>query len=251
MVPPSGGRPVAHSALVASNPVQTHRREAAARAAELARCRGHQCAVPAGGLIPARAANLTLPRNGTGARLRNRSLLRQARSQSASPGRCGTPRKPSEGWMRSRRLPRNGRSSRPPGRVVTTWDRARWALIRWIAVMHERIRQFEAGESAKPVLRQFIFDENRGREVARRGGGWRGRSGNWRRPASGPPRLRAKPRGSRPVNGAGRRQCEPNARGDRPAPGRNVTDPDSRLMQDTDGGHRQGCSAQPASAGMA
>jgi len=33
--------------------------------------------------------------------------------------------------------------------------------------MRERIRRFEAGEGPKPVLGQFSFDENRGREIAR------------------------------------------------------------------------------------
>ena len=153
--------------------------------------------------------------------------------------------------MRSRRLPRNGRSSRLPGRVVTTWDRARWALIRWIAVMHERIRQFEAGEGAKPVLRQVSFDENPGPGgrpgAAMDGAGGAGTGGCPRagRRGFGPNREAAVAL-TVPVGGSAGQTPAATA-----GPGRNVTDPYSRLMQGTDGGHRQGCSAQPASAGMA
>jgi hypothetical protein len=181
--------------------------------------------------------------------LRSRSLLRQARAQSASPGRCGTLRKPSEGWMRSRRLPRNGRSSRPPGRVVTTWDRARWALIQWIAVTHERIREFETGAGPKPVLRQFSFDENRGPgrrpRAAVDGAGGAGTGGCPRagRRGFGPNGEAAVPLTVPAAAVQAKRPRRP------PGPRAQRHRSGQRLMQGTDGGHLRGCSAQPAVSG--
>jgi transposase len=119
-----------------------------------------------------------------------------------------------------------------------------------IAVMRERIRRFDAGEEPKPVLGQFSFDEDRGREVARarrwlaraerelaaareRVAARSGQGGEAAAPPAVPGGGRWGPRGQ-------------GTRNERPGARRNVTDPDSRMMQDADGGQIQGYNAQLA-----
>ena len=116
-----------------------------------------------------------------------------------------------------------------------------------ISVMRERIRRFEAGEGPKPNPGPFSFDENRGREVAR-ARRWVARAEQElaaaRQRAAAPP---AEPPGEMAVPGGGRRgPRSKDAREERPAARRNVTDPDSRPMQGADGGQLQGYNAQLA-----
>lgn len=120
-----------------------------------------------------------------------------------------------------------------------------------IAVMRERIRRFEAGEGTKPNLGPFSFDDNKGREVAR-ARRWVARAERElaaarqraaEPPAEPPTEMAAAPA----VPGGGRRGPRSKAaHEDRPAARRNVTDPDSRLMQGADGGQLQGYNAQLA-----
>jgi hypothetical protein len=70
-------------------------------------------------------------------------------------------------------------------------DKEKIAKREEIVLMRERIRRFEAGQGPKPVPGQFSFDENRGREVARPGGGWRGPNESWPPPGSRQPHPRA------------------------------------------------------------
>jgi transposase len=132
-------------------------------------------------------------------------------------------------------------------------DKEKAAKREEIALMRERIRRFEADEGPKPVLGQFSFDENRGREVAR-ARRWMARAerelaaARQRAAASSgqPGEAAAQP----PVPGGGRRgQRRANTRGSRPIARRNVTDPDSRLMHGADGGQLQGYNAQLAVSG--
>ncbi|MEU0486096.1 transposase [Streptosporangium sp. NPDC006013] len=118
-----------------------------------------------------------------------------------------------------------------------------------IAVMRERIRRFEAGEGLKPHLGPFSFDENRGREVAR-AKRWvaraeqelvAARAGR----ASPPPECGQADLS--PVPGGGRHGPRGiTTKDERPVARRNVTDPDSRLMHDRNGGAIQGYNAQLA-----
>jgi len=128
-------------------------------------------------------------------------------------------------------------------------EREKAAKRQEIAVMRERIRRFEAGEGPKPNLGPFSFDEDRGREVAR-ARRWVTRAERElaaaRQAASAPA---AQPDGTAAVAvpGGGRRgQRGQKSRDDRPAARRNVTDPDSRLMQDANGGQVQSYNAQLA-----
>lgn len=119
--------------------------------------------------------------------------------------------------------------------------------------MRERIRRFEAGEGPKPVLGQFSFDENRGREVAR-ARRWLARAERElaaaREHATAPSGQGGEAAASPGVPGRGRRGPRgTDTRGERPAARRNVTDPDSRMMQDADGGQVQGYNAQLAVSG--
>ena len=128
-------------------------------------------------------------------------------------------------------------------------EREKAAKRQEIAVMRERIRRFEAGEGPKPNPGPFSFDEDRGREVAR-ARRWVTRAERElaaaRQAASAPA---AQPDGTAAVAvpGGGRRgQRGQKSRDDRPAARRNVTDPDSRLMQDANGGQVQSYNAQLA-----
>jgi transposase len=164
-------------------------------------------------------------------------------------------------FIEATRSGRNDAGSRPAGadpaaiagaRLQAARDRLereKAAKRQEIAVMRERIRRFEAGEGPKPNLGPFSFDEDKGREVAR-ARRWVTRAERElaaaRQPASGP--------GAQPgedaaaaVPGGGRRGQRGAKSGDeRPAARRNVTDPDSRLMQGADGGQLQGYNAELA-----
>ncbi|MFB9840023.1 transposase [Actinoallomurus acaciae] len=118
-----------------------------------------------------------------------------------------------------------------------------------IAVMRERIRRFEAGEGPKPNLGPFSFDENRGQQVAR-AKRWVARAE--RELAAARARTSSPPSESQqadltPVPGGGRHGPRGiKSKDERPVARCNVTDPDSRLMQDRNGGTIQGYNAQLA-----
>ncbi|MFD0884686.1 transposase [Streptosporangium algeriense] len=118
-----------------------------------------------------------------------------------------------------------------------------------IAVMRERIRRFEAGEGPKPHLGPFSFDENRGQQVAR-AKRWVTRAERElvavrARQASPPPECEQADLS--PVPGGGRHRPRGiAAKDERPLARRNVTDPDSRLMHDRNGGAIQGYNVQLA-----
>lgn len=118
-----------------------------------------------------------------------------------------------------------------------------------IAVMHERIRRFEVGQGPKPNLGPFSFDENRGQQVAR-AKRWVTRAE--RELASARARTASSPSEHQqadltPVPGGGRHgPRSAKTKDERPVARRNVTDPDSRLMQDRNGGTIQGYNAQLA-----
>jgi len=170
-----------------------------------------------------------------------------------------------QAFIEATRAGRNDVGSRPVGadpaaiaeaRVQAARDRLEQekAVKReQIAVMRERIRRFEEGEGTKPVLGQFSFDENRGREVAR-ARRWLGRA---ERELAAVRELVAAPSGqggqaaaAPAVPGGGRWGPRgKDTRNERPAARRNVTDPDSRMMQDADGGQIQGYNAQLAVSG--
>jgi transposase len=100
-----------------------------------------------------------------------------------------------QAFIKATRAGRNDVGSRPVGadplaiaeaRVQAARDRLeREKAVKReeIAVMRERIRRFDAGEEPKPVLGQFSFDENRGREVAR-AGRWLARAARSMSPAA-------------------------------------------------------------------
>jgi transposase len=116
-----------------------------------------------------------------------------------------------------------------------------------IAVMRERIRRFEVGEGPKPNLGPFSFDENRGQQVAR-AKRWVARTERElaRARTASPPPGREEP-DLTPVPGGGRHGPRGiKTKDERPVARRNVTDPDSRLMQDRNGGMIQGYNAQLA-----
>jgi transposase len=170
-----------------------------------------------------------------------------------------------QAFIKATRAGRNDVGSRPVGadRVAIAGARVQAARERLerekavkreeIAVMRERIRRFEAGEDPKPVLGQFSFDENRGREVAR-ARRWLARA---ERELAAAQERAAAPSGQGgeaaampAVPGGGRRGPRgKDTRGERPAARRNVTDPDSRMMHDADGGQIQGYNAQLAVSG--
>jgi transposase len=129
-------------------------------------------------------------------------------------------------------------------------DREKAAKRQEIAVMRERIRRFEAGEGPKPNLGPFSFDEDKGREVAR-ARRWVTRAERElaaaRQAAAGAPAGQPGEDAAAAVPGGGRRGRRGTKSGDeRPATRRNVTDPDSRLMQGADGGQLQGYNAELA-----
>ncbi|GAB3976690.1 hypothetical protein GCM10029978_116260 [Actinoallomurus acanthiterrae] len=118
-----------------------------------------------------------------------------------------------------------------------------------IAVMRERIRRFEAGEGPKPNLGPFSFDENRGQQVAR-AKRWVARAERElvaaRAQTASQPSAREQP-DLTPVPGGGRHGPRGiKTKDERPVARRNVTDLDSRLMQDRNGGMIQGYNAQLA-----
>jgi transposase len=121
-----------------------------------------------------------------------------------------------------------------------------------ITLMREKIAQHEAGQGPKPNLGPFSFDETRGQDVAR-AKRWVARAerelvaarrarSDTSQPSQGP-----QPVESRGVPGGGRHgpRSKPS-KDDRPQVRRNVTDVDSRLMRDADGGSLQGYNAQLA-----
>ena len=124
-------------------------------------------------------------------------------------------------------------------------EREKAAKRQQIVVMRERIRRFEAGEGPQPNVGPFSFDENKGREVAR-ARRWVTRAERElaaaRQAATAQPDedIAAVPGGGRRGQ-RGKKSCD-----DRPAARRNVTDPDSRLMQDANGGQVQSYNAQLA-----
>jgi hypothetical protein len=165
-------------------------------------------------------------------------------------------------FIEATRSGRNDVGSRPAGadpvaiaaaRLQAAQDRLdqeKAAKREEIAVMRERLRRFEAGECPKPNLGPFSFDENRGREVAR-ARRWVARAERELAAARQRATAPAEPPGemavASAVPGGGRRgPRSKDARQDRPAARRNVTDPDSRPMQGADGGQLQGYNAQLA-----
>lgn len=121
-----------------------------------------------------------------------------------------------------------------------------------IAVMREKIAQYEAGQGPKPNLGPFSFDETRGQDVAR-AKRWVARA---ERELAAARQARTdisqasqapQPAKSCGVPGGGRRGPRGTSnKDDRPQVRRNVTDVDSRLMRDADGGSVQGYNAQLA-----
>lgn len=116
-----------------------------------------------------------------------------------------------------------------------------------IAVMRNRIRAFEAGEGPRPNKGPFSFDENKGREVSR--------ARRWvlraeRELAAAREEKAQSPDGTvdcPPVPGGGRHGPRGvKVKDKRPGPRRNITDLDSRPMQDSNGGAIQGYNAQLA-----
>jgi transposase len=169
-----------------------------------------------------------------------------------------------QAFIEATRAGRNDVGSRPVGAdpVAIAEARAQAARDRLeqqkaakreqITVMRDRIRRFEAGEGPKPVLGQFSFDENRGREVAR-ARRWLARA---ERELAAARERAAVPSGqvgeavAPAVPGGGKWGPRgQSTRNERPAARRNVTDPDSRMMQDADGGQVQGYNAQLAVGG--
>jgi transposase len=166
-----------------------------------------------------------------------------------------------EEFIEATRSGRNDVGSRPAGadpvaiaeaRLQAARDRLereRAAKRQEIAVMRERIRRSEAGQGPKPNLGPFSFDENRGREVAR-ARRWVTRAERElaaaRQRASGPAAQPGQDAAAAVPGGGRRGQRGTKARDERPAARRNVTDPDSRLMQGADGGQLQGYNAELA-----
>jgi transposase len=164
-------------------------------------------------------------------------------------------------FIEATRSGRNDVGSRPAGadpvaiaeaRLQAARDRLeqeKAAKRQEIAVMRERIRRFEAGESPKPNLGPFSFDENKGREVAR-ARRWVTRAERElaaaRQAASGPAAQPGQDAAAAVPGGGRRGRRGTRSRDERPAARRNVTDPDSRLMQGADGGQLQGYNAQLA-----
>ena len=164
-------------------------------------------------------------------------------------------------FLEATRAGRNDVGSRPVGAdpVVIAEARLRAAQDRLageveakraqIAVMRERMRQFEAGQGPKPNLGPFSFDENRGQQMAR-AKRWVARAERElavaRARKAGPPAEHEQD-DLLPVPGGGRHGPRGiTSKDDRPAVRRNVTDPDSRLMHDSNGGAIQGYNAQLA-----
>jgi transposase len=171
-----------------------------------------------------------------------------------------------QAFIEATRVGRNDVGSRPAGadRVAIAEARVQAARGRLerekavkrgeIAGMRDRIGRFEAGEGPQPVLGQFSFDENRGREVAR-ARRWLARAERELAAARERTAAARSGQGSEAtaapvVPGGGRRGPRgKDARVERPAARRNVTDPDSRMMHDADGGQIQGYNAQLAVSG--
>ncbi|MEZ7129033.1 transposase [Nonomuraea sp. AD125B] len=164
-------------------------------------------------------------------------------------------------FLEATRAGRNDVGSRPVGadpvaiaeaRLVAARDRLAEEIAakrEQIAVMRERIRRFEAGQGPKPNLGPFSFDENRGQQVAR-AKRWVARAERElaaaRAHKDSPPAEREQADLS-PVPGGGRHGPRGITTKDgRPVARRNVTDPDSRLMHDANGGTIQGYNAQLA-----
>lgn len=163
-------------------------------------------------------------------------------------------------FLEATRAGRNDVGSRPAGadpvaiaeaRLVAAQDRLAEEIAakrEQIAVMRERIRRFEAGQGPKPNLGPFSFDENRGQQVAR-AKRWVARAERElaaaRAHKASPPAEREQADLS-PVPGGGRHGPRGITTNERPVARRNVTDPDSRLMHDANGGAIQGYNAQLA-----
>jgi hypothetical protein len=163
-------------------------------------------------------------------------------------------------FIEATRAGRNDVGSRPVGADPVAVAEARLLAARTrlaeqiavkreqIAAMRGRIRRYEAGEGAKPNLGPFSFDENRGREVAR-AKRWVARAD--RELAAARARTTSPSQSETadltPVPGGGRHGPRGIKVKDKPPVARrNVTDPDSRLMQDSTGGIIQGYNAQLA-----
>jgi len=114
-----------------------------------------------------------------------------------------------------------------------------------IADMRERIRRFEAGEGPKPNPGPFSFDEHRGQDVAR-AKRWVARAER-ELAAAREQATRPEPEAVdlTPVPGGGRHGPRGIKKDEKQSVvRRNVTDPDSRPMQDSNGGMIQGYNAQ-------
>jgi transposase len=164
-------------------------------------------------------------------------------------------------FLEATRVGRNDVGSRPVGADPVAIAEARLqaaqtrlaqevtAKREQIEAMRERIRRFEAGKGPKPHLGPFSFDENRGQQVAR-AKRWVARA---ERELTAARARKASQSAEReqadlsPVPGGGRHGPRGiTTKDDRPVARRNVTDLDSRLMHDANGGAIQGYNAQLA-----